>query len=59
MRERTVSADNVFEMIARSILRRTPREELPEPPPEVQRRAERAVLPSDLQPTEVDRDASL
>jgi GNAT superfamily N-acetyltransferase len=59
VRERTVSADNVFEMIARSILRRTPREELPEPPPEVQRRAERAVLPSDLQPTEVDRDARL
>ena len=59
VRERTVSADNVFEMIARSILRRTPREELPEPPPEVQRRAERAVLPSDLKPTEVDEDARL
>jgi len=59
VRERTVSADNVFEMIARSILRRTPREELPEPPPEVQRRAERAILPSDLKPTEVDKDARL
>jgi len=59
VRERTVSADNVFEMIARSILRRTPREELPEPPPEVQRRAERAILPSDLKPTEVDEDARL
>jgi len=59
VRERTVSADNVFEMIARSILRRTPREELPEPPPEVQRRAERAILPSDLKPTEDDPDARI
>lgn len=59
VRERTVSADNVFEMIARSILRRTPREELPEPPPEIQRRAERAILPSDLKPTEDDPDARL
>jgi hypothetical protein len=59
VRERTVSADNVFEMIARSILRRTPREELPEPPREVQRRAERAILPSDLKPTEVEPDARL
>ena len=59
VRERTVSADNVFEMIARSILRRTPREQLPEPPPDVQRRAERSVLPSDLKPTEVDDDAGI
>jgi hypothetical protein len=58
VRERTVSADNVFEMIARSILRRTPREELTEPPPEVQKRAERAVLPSDLKTGEADNDAS-
>jgi hypothetical protein len=59
VRERTVSADNVFEMIARSILRRTPREQLPEPPPDVQRRAERSVLPSDLKPTEVDDNAGI
>ena len=51
IRERTVSADNVFEMIARSILRRAQREELPEPPPDVQQRAQRAVLPSDLKDT--------
>lgn len=51
IRERTVSADNVFETIVRSILRRAQREELPEPPPEVQRRAQRAVLPSDLKST--------
>jgi hypothetical protein len=59
VRERTVSADNVFEMIARSILRRTPREQLPEPPPDVQRRAERSILPSDLRPPEVDEDAGI
>jgi hypothetical protein len=59
VRERTVSADNVFEMIARSILRRTPREQLPEPPPDVQRRAERSSLPTDLKPPEVDDDAGI
>jgi hypothetical protein len=57
VRARTVSADNVFETIARSILHRTPREQLPEPPPAVKRRAERATLPSDLGPPGVEEDA--
>lgn len=56
VRARTVSADNVFEAIVRSVLRRTPREELPEPPPGVQRRAERGTLPADLKPPKVDDD---
>lgn len=37
VRERTVTADNLVEGLVRRILRRTPRGELPEPPPEVQR----------------------
>ena len=37
VRERTVTSDNVLEDIARRILRRQPRPELAEPPPEVQR----------------------
>lgn len=37
VRERTVTSDNVIEDIARRILRRQPRPELAEPPPEVQR----------------------
>lgn len=37
VRERTVTADNIMESIVRRILRRTPRAELPPPPPEVQR----------------------
>ncbi len=37
VRERTVSADNLVEALARRILRRMPRAELPGPPPEVQR----------------------
>jgi len=37
VRERTVTADNLMEGIVRRILRRTPRAELPSPPPEVQR----------------------
>jgi hypothetical protein len=37
VRERTVTADNLMEGIVRRILRRTPRDELPEPPPEVQK----------------------
>jgi hypothetical protein len=57
VRARTVSADGVLEMIARSILRRPPLERLPGPPPAVQRRAERATLPSDLRPPGVDEDA--
>lgn len=37
VRERTVTSDNVLEGIARKILRREPRPDLPAPPPEVQR----------------------
>ena len=37
VRERTVTADNLVESLVRRVLRRTPRAELPGPPPEVQR----------------------
>jgi hypothetical protein len=37
VRERTVTADTVAERLVRAILRRTRREDLPPPPPEVQR----------------------
>ncbi|MDX1417183.1 MAG: hypothetical protein R3293_23455, partial [Candidatus Promineifilaceae bacterium] len=37
VRERTVTADNLMEGLVRRILRRTPRSELPGPPPEVQK----------------------
>lgn len=47
VRERTVTADSVAEMLVRSLLRKKPRYELEEPPPDVQRRAAVAVLPSD------------
>jgi hypothetical protein len=39
-RERTVSADNFLEAVVRSVLRRPPRWELPEPPQEVKQQAE-------------------
>jgi hypothetical protein len=48
VRERAVTADSVAEMIVRRLLRRKQRDELPAPPPEVQRRAEAARLPSDF-----------
>ena len=41
VREQLVTGDNVIELFARSIFRRIPREELPEPPPEVKARAVR------------------
>lgn len=47
VRERTVTADSVAEMLVRSLLRKKPRYELEEPPAAVQRRAAVAVLPSD------------
>ncbi|MCA9951612.1 MAG: hypothetical protein KDE48_18305 [Anaerolineales bacterium] len=40
IRERTVTGDNVLEGIVRRIMRRTPRAELPIPPPEVQKWAQ-------------------
>jgi hypothetical protein len=50
VRERTVTADSVVEMLVRNILRRKPREQVEAPPPQVQRRAEHARLPSDFLP---------
>jgi hypothetical protein len=41
VREQLVTGDNVIELFARSIFRRAPREELPEPPPEVKAKAVR------------------
>lgn len=57
VRARTVSADGLFESIARSILHRTPRERLAGPPPAVRRRAERATLPTDLRASGADDGA--
>jgi hypothetical protein len=37
VRERTVTADNLMEGLVRRVLRRSPRAELPGPPPEVQK----------------------
>lgn len=48
IRERTVTSDSVVDAIVRSILRLKPREELPPPPLEVQRRAESGKLASDF-----------
>lgn len=47
VRERTVTADNVVDMIVRNVLRLKPAEELPLPPSQVQRRAEYGRLPTD------------
>jgi hypothetical protein len=44
VRERTVTADSFFETLIRSLLRREPRAELPEPSPEVKQWAEQARL---------------
>ncbi len=50
VRERTVTSDNVLEGIARRILRREPRHDLPAPPPEVQRWA--GITPDELKEME-------
>ena len=50
VRERTVTVDSAFEMVLRTIFRRPPREQLPPPSPQVQRRAEFGRLPSDFAP---------
>ncbi len=48
VRERTVTADSVAEMIARRVLGRAPRGDLPAPAYEVMRRADATVIPSDF-----------
>ena len=48
VRERTVTADSITEILVRRILGRKPRAELSGPPEEVQRRAETSRLPSDF-----------
>ena len=50
VRERTVTIDSAFEMVLRTLLRRPPRDQLPPPTPQVQRRAEFGRLPSDFAP---------
>lgn len=52
VRERTVTVDNIVEDLARRILRRQPREELPAPPPEVQRWA--GMSPANLREMQHD-----
>ena len=49
IRERTVTADGLVDTIVRNLLRLKPREELPPPPVDVQRRALAAHLPVDDQ----------
>lgn len=39
VRQRTVTADSVLEMFVRALLRRAPRQDLPKPPPKVQKLA--------------------
>jgi hypothetical protein len=47
VRERTVTADSVLDLIVRNVLRLKPQDELPVPPEAVRRRAEYGRLPSD------------
>jgi hypothetical protein len=49
VRERTVTADDVVDMLVRKLLRLKPREELPPPPANVRGRAETGHLSSDEQ----------
>ncbi len=48
VRKRMVTGDSVLELLARSLFRRRPRSELPEPLPEVQARAASARLEGDF-----------
>ena len=48
VRERTVTADTFVELVARRLFKRPGREELPEPPEIVKRRAEFVRLPGDF-----------
>lgn len=52
VRERTVTADSFIELLARSLLRRTPREKLPEPSTQVQFRAVYPRQPLELEASE-------
>lgn len=55
VRERTVTADSVAEMVVRGLLRKKPRADVEQPAEAVQRRANVAVLPSDfVRPQETD-----
>lgn len=55
VRERTVTADSVAEMVMRGLLRKRPRSEVDQPSEAVQRRALAATLPSDfVRPQEND-----
>lgn len=48
VRERTVTADSVAEMVVRNLIKRKSRSDLPPPPENVQARAASRVLPSDF-----------
>ncbi|HNS02491.1 MAG TPA: hypothetical protein PKM78_08935 [Anaerolineae bacterium] len=48
VRERTVTADSVAEMVMRNLIKRKQRNELPPPPDNVQARAASRILPSDF-----------
>lgn len=48
LNERLVTADSLLEMLVRRLFRRTPRQELPGPPPDVKARATKAILDSDF-----------
>jgi hypothetical protein len=58
VRERTVTLDSFVELLGRSLLRRTPREQLPEPPAAVQMRAvnPRQPLPNSTPETAAAKD---
>jgi hypothetical protein len=56
VRERTVTIDSFLEMVARALFRRSPRAELPGPPPQVRARAEIYRLTRDIKPLEGSND---
>lgn len=58
VRQRTVTGDSLVEVIARSLLRRPLRSELPGPPPEVKRWAQRGRLADDAELPESGLDAN-
>ena len=56
IRSLLVTLDSVLEDIARSVFRRTSREDLPEPPPEVQAHAIQKLLEMDFSQTKAKQD---